>query len=41
MAATNEAIVAVDGLISCEKSNVFMKDFVIGGERADSQSNGP
>jgi hypothetical protein len=31
----------VDGLISCEYSDVIMKDFLIGGDCADSKSNGP
>jgi len=42
MAATNEAIIfLLDGLVFCENSKVFVKDFVIGGLRADSESNGP
>jgi hypothetical protein len=31
----------VDGLIYCEYSNEFVKEFVIGGGYADSKSNGP
>jgi hypothetical protein len=30
-----------DGLISCEYLIVILKQFVIGGECADSKSNGP
>jgi hypothetical protein len=31
----------VDGLISCEYQIVILKEFVIGGEGADSKPNGP
>ncbi len=31
----------IDGLISCEDVTVNLKQFVIGGECADSKSNGP
>jgi hypothetical protein len=33
--------IVVDGLISCERSIEIMKEFLIGGDYADSKSNGP
>jgi hypothetical protein len=35
------SLFVADGLVFCEKSKVIEQDFVIGGESADSQSNGP
>ena len=31
----------IDGLVSCEQIKEIVKDFVIGGDCADSKSNGP